>query len=431
MMSFKRPRVIGTLTLALALVAFAAPGVSHAQRTTAPIGLTFWTFVSNTDKVIAYYQQTHPGVSITWRNIPNGAYYDKLTTVLKAGAGAPDLAICEYDHLPQIEQTGSLVDLSKYGASAARAQFLPWAWSQVSQGNAVYAIPQDSGPMGLYYRADLFQKYHIAVPTTWAQFASAAAALHKADPALYITGFDPNDATWHAAMIWQAGGRLFQRAGNAWTVTINSPAALKVLSYWGDLVSKGLVKVEPHYSPTEYANWDKGRLATYVSAVWDQSTVSGSAADTKGKWRVAPLPQWGRPFTVGNWGGSTTTVTTQSHYPKEATAFAIWLNTDPHAYQLMHQTQGVWPVATALLHQPWLHGSDPFYGGQDVDAVFQAASATVRTDFTWGPQMTFTYNKLGANISAAARGQISYAAALAKTQAQVAGFMQAQGYTVR
>ena len=81
MMSFKRPRVRGTLTIALALVAFAAPGVSHAQRTTAPIGLTFWTFVSNTDKVIAYYQQTHPGVSITWRNIPNGAYYDKLTTV--------------------------------------------------------------------------------------------------------------------------------------------------------------------------------------------------------------------------------------------------------------------------------------------------------------------------------------------------------------
>jgi len=47
--------------------------------------------------------------------------------------------------------------------------FVPWTWSQVSQGDKVYAIPQDSGPMGLLYRTDIFAQYHLPVPTTWAQ----------------------------------------------------------------------------------------------------------------------------------------------------------------------------------------------------------------------------------------------------------------------
>ena len=30
-----------------------------------------------------------------------------------------------------------------------------------ARASAVYAIPQDTGPMGLFYRADLFKKYGL------------------------------------------------------------------------------------------------------------------------------------------------------------------------------------------------------------------------------------------------------------------------------
>jgi multiple sugar transport system substrate-binding protein len=92
-------------------------------------------------------------------------------------------------YLPTFELTGNLVDLSQYGANDIKNDYVPWTWSQVTQGSKVYAILQDSGPMGLLYRKDIFDKYHLAVPQTWAQYAQEAVALHKANPQIYMTDF--------------------------------------------------------------------------------------------------------------------------------------------------------------------------------------------------------------------------------------------------
>jgi multiple sugar transport system substrate-binding protein len=99
----------------------------------------------------------------------------------------------EYQELPSFESTGALVDLSPYGANAVKDQFAPWTWHQVTLGNAIEAIPGDIAPMGLYYRQDIFQKYHLPVPTTWAQYADDVAKLHAADPNEYITDFPPGN----------------------------------------------------------------------------------------------------------------------------------------------------------------------------------------------------------------------------------------------
>jgi ABC-type glycerol-3-phosphate transport system substrate-binding protein len=44
---------------------------------------------------------------------------------------------------------------------------VPWAWQEVSQGSAVYAIPGDAGLMALYYNSALLAKYHITPPINW------------------------------------------------------------------------------------------------------------------------------------------------------------------------------------------------------------------------------------------------------------------------
>ena len=43
--------------------------------------------------------------------------------------------------------------------------------------------------MALFYRADLFKKYGLTVPTTWAQFAADATKLHSAAPGVYLGSF--------------------------------------------------------------------------------------------------------------------------------------------------------------------------------------------------------------------------------------------------
>ena len=62
----------------------------------------------------------------------------------------------EFQELPTINLTKHLVDMGKYGANAIKGDYVDWAWKQVSDGDKVYAIPVDAGPMALLYRPDVF-----------------------------------------------------------------------------------------------------------------------------------------------------------------------------------------------------------------------------------------------------------------------------------
>ena len=150
----------------LLLMALAACGGSAAPTSNGPVTLTFWSWVPNIQNQINLFEQSHPNIKIKLVNAGQGGpEYTKLRTALKAGSGAPDIVQIELQYLPTFELANGLVDLSQYGANDLKNDYVSWVWNQVSQGSKVYAIPQDSGPMGLVYRADLFQQYHLPVPT--------------------------------------------------------------------------------------------------------------------------------------------------------------------------------------------------------------------------------------------------------------------------
>ena len=150
------------------------------------VKVMFWAWVPGMGRAVNAFNQTHPGICVTQEDVGAGdPEYVAITNALKAGSGAPDVAEVEFDELPSFEVTNSVADLVPYGANNYKSSFVPWAWQEVSQGSAVYAIPGDAGPMAFYYNSALLAKYHITPPTTWADFATAAATLHKADPSAY------------------------------------------------------------------------------------------------------------------------------------------------------------------------------------------------------------------------------------------------------
>jgi hypothetical protein len=116
----------------------------------------------------------------------------------------------EFQYIPTFTVIDALLDLRPYGAAALKDRFVDWTWAQVSgQNGEVWAIPQDTGPMGMLYRQDIFDSYGIAVPRTWDEFAAAARTLHAANPDVYLTNFAANQAAaWHGLM-WQAGAKPY------------------------------------------------------------------------------------------------------------------------------------------------------------------------------------------------------------------------------
>lgn len=428
--------LLTALVVAGVTAAGVAPRHAQAQQPRAVVNLSFWSWVPNLNTSVDLFNRTHPGIHVTWNKVVAGnlGTYAKMFAALKAN-NAPDLGQVEYQFLPTFEATGGLVDMAPYGASAYKNQFVPWTWSQSTLGNQVFAIPQDSGPMAMYYRADLFAKYHIAVPTTWAQYAAAAVKLHQADPNLAITDFPPRDAGWFIGLLWQRGARLFRVNGNAWKVAINDSNATAVAQYWQTMLSKKLVKTDPDFTQGWFKDLQTGGAATWLSAVWGANTIIDNATGTAGKWRVAPMPQWTAGASVyGNWGGSTTVVFKSTKHPKEATAFAEFLNSNTGSVvKMIDPLKGaaLYPALKAGLDQPAVVQPVTFYGGQRINTVFNAASAKVDVNFQWGPTMDQVFADMSDDFSNAVNGKITLVQALNQLQQSTVAHMQKSGFTVQ
>ena len=96
----------------------------------------------------------------------------------------------------------------------------------------VMAVAFMQNTQNLYYRADLFAKHKLAVPTDYAQMVQAAAVLKRAEPSInfpiaqgFAKGFD--SGTEFTNMLAGLGGRFFQPGGAL--PAFNSPLGVQAI----------------------------------------------------------------------------------------------------------------------------------------------------------------------------------------------------------
>jgi multiple sugar transport system substrate-binding protein len=430
-----KPRLI-TLAGALAAVLLLSTGCSGDDKTDSDTGggkvaLTYWSWAPNMDKVVAGWNSAHPDIQVTVNKQDGGdAAVTKLLTAIKAGSGAPDVMQAEYQKIPTLVSANAVADIAKE-AGSLKDKFPASVWNSVTIGSeAVYGVPQDSGPMLFFYRSDVFDKLGIKAPATWDEYAEAARKVHKADPKKYLGTFSAADPGWFTGLSQQAGASWWGVQGDAWTVAINDAATQKVASYWGGLVQEGAVANTPMYTPDWNAALNDGTQVGWLGAVWGPGVLEGNAASTKGKWKVAPLPQWdpAKPAD-GNWGGSATSVTTQSKHKTQAAQFVSWLNTDPAALKALATDANVYPAANdataaALTSPPAFFANQPDY------YTIAAAAGKVTNPFTYGPNVNVTFSAYNDAFGKAAESKkaAAFTAALATMQQTTTDDMKNTGF---
>jgi multiple sugar transport system substrate-binding protein len=398
-----------------------------------PTELTLWAWLPDFQAQVDMFEKAHKNIKVKLVNAGQGEdEYQKLRTALKAGSGAPDVVHMEFQYIPTFRQIDGLADISEYGANDYKSDFAPWTWDQVSEGDAVYAMPWDSGPMALLYRKDIFDEYSIEVPTTWDQFAQEAEKLHKADPETYLADFTPEDGGWLTGLMWQAGARPFEVDGTKVSINMDDPAIMKVSEYWGDLIERDIVASDPGFTNDWYRSFAKGIYATWPTAAWGPVFLEGVAGESKGKWRAAPLPQWEEGADASsNWGGSTLAVTTQSENAEEAAQLAIWLTHDPKPTELYTTKQFLFPVLNDLLDSPEFRNRKfDFYGGQAVNSVFVEASNNVNKGFEWSPFQDYVYTQMVEQFGAAATGDTEFSQVPENLQDKISRYAKQQGFKV-
>ncbi|RSM91485.1 ABC transporter substrate-binding protein [Kibdelosporangium aridum] len=401
-----------------------------------PTELTFWTWVPDIQQEVALFQKKYPAIKVNVVNAGQGTpQYTKLRTALQAGSGAPDVVQLEYQYIPTFAVIDSLLDLRPHGASALRDKFVDWTWGQVTgAGGEIWAIPQDTGPMGMLYRQDIFDQYGIGVPKTWDEFAAAARKLHAANPEIYLTNLAANQpAAWHG-LLWQAGAKPYVSTSKTdISINVNDDISRKLATYWGGLAKDGVIGVEPDFTDAWYAALNNGKYATWITAAWGPVFLSGSAKATAGKWRAAPLPQWdaAKPSS-GNWGGSTSAVIKSTKNPIVAAQFAQFINSDPESAKLFATKQFFFPATKALLADPSFVGDAPsFYGGQKVNEVFAGIGDTVNKSFQWPPFLDQVVTDWTETVGKSLTDKADTVAATGQWQARIAAFAKNQGFAVQ
>jgi multiple sugar transport system substrate-binding protein len=448
-LTHRRAAALGTAAVILSLLLSGCAGGTKGQKPatsqasvsqaeidkamSTPTTLTFWE-ANKLQPEIELFQKKYPAITVKLVDAGSGPdYYTKLRSAIKAGEGAPDVAQIEYHHMPSFILQGALADLTPYGAATAEKQFEPFAWSQVATKAGIYGIPQDTGPLGLLYRTDLFEQAKATAPVTWTEFATAAAQIHQADRSRYITNVSPSNASATLGLFWQAGARPFAYDGQKTvSVKLNSPEMKKVAQYWQDLVGRDLVSTDPDFTDQWFQGLANGKYASWVSAAWGPVFLQGTAADTGGKWHAAELPQWTAGAKAsGNVGGSANAVLKSSKNPVAAAKFAEFLNSDPESVLKLGTEVLLFPAATSALKDPALTGKkNAFFGGQEVTKLFTEISPTVGTDFQWLPFMDPVFESYNKTFGKALTGKTSLTDALDAWQNDVVAYAKSQGFTV-
>jgi len=396
--------------------------------------ITFWAWVPGMSRAVTEFNNTHPNICVTLEDPgAGGAEYTLLNNAMKAGSGAPDVAEMEFDELPSFIIQKYLVNLVPYGADKYQSDFASWAWSQVTQNGAVYAMPSDFGPMAFYYDQQTLAKYHITPPATWAQVATDAVNLHKQNPNAYLLNLSPNDLQWLMDVMGQAGAWPFQYSGGS-NVTIDwtGPAQEKFAAYWQNLINSHAVSTVNDAGTEVNTNLDKGVTAAAIDSAWAPSYFVADVKQSMGQWRAAPLPQWTAGADVGaDWGGSTYPVFTQSKHPAQAAEFSEWLTATTTSWNIVKTP----PSSLFPTFLPTLNSSSftsltyPISGTSHPNQVFSAAAKNIPAT-PWPPFMTQALTQANTTFGGVLSGKETMQQAFAAFQTAEVSYAKAQGFNV-
>lgn len=443
----KRVAVIAVGALAMTALSACSTGSSGAHRNLSCTNtvvnkdapkVSVWAWYPSFGDVVDTFNQAHDDVQVCWNQVGNGDdQYAKLNTAIAAGSGGPDVAQIETGVVPSYIAQKALLNLDDFGAAEVKKNYSEGAWADVSTANGTFAIPVDGGPMGYLYRADIFEKYNVPIPKTWAEFAQAAQQLRDAGYKGYIANFPTNGRGLQLALYSQAGAEPFSVDAQDPTklgIHLNSPEIVQVLKYWQDLISRKLVSSNDRTTTDDNARMLNGTYASYIAPAWGPGYLAGLAKDGKkeGKWVATTLPQWDAndPVQV-NWGGSSFVAMKGAADPKLAARVAMEIFGSEETWKVGIEKAALFPLYKPILDSDYFRDLEyPFFDGQKInDDVFINAAAGYK-GFANPPFLAFVYDKQTEALSAMANGKKSPQETADALQKTVVDYAVSQGYTV-
>ncbi|MEU7472541.1 sugar ABC transporter substrate-binding protein [Streptomyces sp. NPDC044984] len=392
--------------------------------------VTVWAWEPTLKTVAADFEKKYPKVKVNLVSERSGdKHYTALSNAMSAEKGVPDVAQIEYFAVNQYALGKGLTDLAPFGADKLAAKYTPGPWNAVSEDEAVYGLPMDSGPMAMFYNKKVFDKHKIAVPTTWDEYVDAARKLHKADPGVYIAN-DAGDAGFTTSLLWQAGSRPYKVDGTNVKIDFSDAKARKFTDTWQKLIDEKLLAPVNGWTDEWYKGLGDGSIATLTTGAWMPANFVSGVPNAAGDWRAAPMPAWteGDKASAEN-GGSSLTLPSLGKNKELAYAFVEYANSGDGIRTRVEQ--GAFPATKAELQSADFQSTKfDYLGGQEANKIFAESAANVASDWTYLPFQQYAHSVFNDTVGKAYVSDTTLADGLKAWQDASVKYAEEQGFTV-
>jgi trehalose/maltose transport system substrate-binding protein len=261
------------------------------------------------------------------------------------------------------------IDLSPALGAAAAAHFPAIVANNTVDGE-LKAMPWFTDAGILYYRADLLERYGLAVPTTWAEVEAAAKTVMDGErqagkagmwgivfQGRAYEGLTCNALEWVHS--W-GGGTIIDADGE---ITIDNPravAALAMAAAWiGTIAPEGVLNYTEEESRGVFQSGNAVFMRNWPY-VW--ALAQGEESPIRGKVGVAALPKGGADGQpTGTLGGWQLAVSRYSASPDVAIDLVRYL-TSPEEQKRRAIVRANLPTIPALYEDAEILAANPFFG---------------------------------------------------------------------
>ncbi|MDB5100137.1 MAG: putative chitobiose transport system substrate-binding protein [Cyanobacteria bacterium RYN_339] len=230
------------LLLALALTLVGCPKEADqatgnsVELWTMQLKPTFETYMTG---LIAAWEKTHPGVKVTWVDLPSSEIENKTLTAAASGH-APDLVNLNPAFANKLANAKALKTLPV--DAAYKDQFFEAAWQANTVDGQIVGLPWYLSTSVTLFNRDLWKQAGLTdQPHSWKDLGEAARTIKAKTKA---RGFMPNfgDRGKFMEILASEGIGLLSTDGKH--ASFNTPAGADVVKFWADLIHDGVIPQE-------------------------------------------------------------------------------------------------------------------------------------------------------------------------------------------
>lgn len=242
--------------------------------------------------LIPAFEAENPGIKVNAVSHEWAELHDKVLVSANSNA-LPDVARCDIAWLPEFQKMGILVALDEEMADFAdvSGQLLDSAMSTAVIGGHYYALALNTNSKIMFYNTAMLEAADVKVPTTMDEWVEAIKKLSGENAnGQQVWGWnEPALAGWNICpFIWSFGGSLTNEDQTAATGYINSPATVKAIETFAELVKAGGITGFNAGDIPMTDGFGTGRYAMMLEGPWKSAELAGAYPDVA--YGTAPIP---------------------------------------------------------------------------------------------------------------------------------------------